>query len=328
MAFVQPRKATGEPWVGKQRYLQAWGSFIHALVDRYKGTVKHWEIENEPNADYTPEEYAELLQIACDHARRADPQAKIIAFSGGGFQPDFYERVLKRIDPTQIDACSVHLYVGNSAPEFAAFAQLPKRLGKPAWNTETGTTCPTFFTTLPEYEELRRADHWQKLQSKIRIQTIGTAHNYLLSLSVGGMEKYFHYFGRFVNSGPSQPTSRFGSGKEITEFDGGLRANGVALCIASHVLDGAAYHGPLALDERLQVHLFRKDGGTVGFLWGRSEQPLLLGQAGSVSFRDIMGNPIAGASLKVTDSPIYLRSDDPPDLCAATLALSTLAPAR
>jgi len=288
--------------------MQRWAMLINQLVNRYKGTVKYWEIENESFADYTYEQYAELLQVAVESVRKADPQAKIVAFSGGGYDKKGYESVLGTVSPVQLDVFSVHIYNGNDASAFSEFAPLLKKYNKPGWNTETGTTCPTFFTTLPEYDALRRKDYWQALQNEIRAQAISTAHNYLLTVSVGGMEKYFYYFGRFVNAGPSQPTSRFGSGKEIVEFDGGLRANGVALCIASHFIDGAKYHGPVPLDERLQIHVYQKGTGSVGFLWGRAEQTLSLAGANGLSFYDIMGNPVEDKVLTVTDSPIYFTS--------------------
>lgn len=301
------RPEGGGVWDPAKRkvYMQRWGQVIYELVNRYKGTVKYWEIENEPFADYTYEQYAELLQVAVESVRKADPQAKIVAFSGGGFDEKGYESVLQTVSPEQLDVFSVHIYNGNDASAFAAFAPLLKKYNKPGWNTETGTTCPTFFTTLPEYDALRRTDYWQALQNEIRAQAISTAHNYLLTVSVGGMEKYFYYFGRFVNAGPSQATSRFGSGKEIVEFDGGLRANGVALCIASHFIDGAKYSGAVSLDERLQVHVYQKGAGSVGFLWGRAEQTLSLTGGNGLSFYDIMGNPIEDKVLTVTDSPIY-----------------------
>jgi hypothetical protein len=31
-----------------------------------------------------------------------------------------------------------------------------RRTGKAGWNSETGITCPTFFTTLPDVDGLRR----------------------------------------------------------------------------------------------------------------------------------------------------------------------------
>lgn len=309
--LLRPVKGTGLSWEKKPEYLQAWGKYIYALVSHYKGTVQHWEIENEPNAGYLAPEYTEILQVALEQARRADPEAKIAGFSGGGFQREFYETSLRVIDPKLIDVFSLHVY-GNGPADFAPFASLLQDYGKRGWNTETGLTCPTFFTTLPEHEPLRFKSYWDDLQRAVRSTAVSTAQNYLRSMSEGRMERLFYYFARFVNCGPSQPTSRYGGGKELVEFDGALRANAVALCVASHFLDGAKYHGPVVLDDRLQVQLFQQAAGTVGFLSTRSEQALSLTPPDGLKFFDIMGNPIEEKSLRVTESPVYITTADAP----------------
>jgi hypothetical protein len=62
------------------------GDFIHALVDRYRGRIRYYQIWNEPNiypewGNYpiSPEQYAELLKVAATRAREANPEAVIIA---------------------------------------------------------------------------------------------------------------------------------------------------------------------------------------------------------------------------------------------------------
>jgi hypothetical protein len=307
----RPIKGTGAPWEKKAEYMQAWGNFIYALVSHYKPTVKYWEIENEPNAGYLAAEYAELLQIAIDQARRADPEAKIVGFAGGGFQREYYETSLRTIDPKLIDVFSLHVY-GNGPADFAPFASLLQQHDKRGWNTETGLTCPTFFTTLPEHEALRTKNYWEDLQRSIRSCAVTSTQNYLRSMSEGRMEKLFYYFARFVNCGPSQPTSRYGGGKDLVEFDGSLRANAVALCIASHFLDGAKYTGPVSADDRLQMQLFQQAAGSVGFLSTRADQALTFTPPSGLKFHDIMGNEIEGKALRVTDSPIYFTSAEAP----------------
>jgi hypothetical protein len=116
---------------------------------------------------------------------------------------------------------------------------------------------------------------------------------------------------RFVNAGPSQPTAWFGGGKDLAEFDGSLRGNGVGLSIASHFMDEAMYHGPAGLDSRVEMHLFEKGQGSVGFCWAKEELTLILevGRAQGVTFFDIMGNKIAGGSVMLSESPVYFTSD-------------------
>ncbi len=138
--------------------------------------------------------------------------------------------------------------------------------------------------------------------------------------NVGRMERWFYYFNRFVNAGPSQPTSRFGSGKELTEFDGSLRANGVALCIASHFVEGAMYVGSVELDPSLQLHVFKKAASSVGFLWSRPEKPLKLNAAAKeLRFFDIMGNTLPGGPFDVSNSPIYFTFNGDPEACQSAL---------
>jgi hypothetical protein len=314
-----PGKAAWDPQK-KGVYLQKWGRFIYELVSHFKGKVTYWEIENEPFYQYSHEEYAELLKVAVASIRKADPAAKIVAFAGGGYSQKGYDRVLELVDPKSLDALSVHFYPGNRPGVFNEYAQMLKKYDKPGWNTETGITCPTFFTTLLDYDALRQEKYGEQLQEKVRARTIVGVQNYLASLSAGGMERYFYYFCRFVNASPAQPTARWGLSLELVEFDGSLRGTAVALSIASHFIDGAKYHGPVKLDERLQMHVYRKGDATVGFCWGRAEQVLTLAAPDGISFFDIMGNAIADKTLRITDSPVYFTFNGSPEVCLQTFS--------
>jgi hypothetical protein len=153
--------------------------------------------------------------------------------------------------------------------------------------------------------------------------------NYLLTLSAGGMERWFHYFSRDVNSGPAQPTARFGGGKDLTEYDGSLRANAVGLSVASHFVDEAKYVGPVELDPRMQMYLFRKGGGSMGFCWTSAAQPLRLGKLPrGLVFYDILGNPLSGDAVDVSDSVVYFSSGDAPEACAPRLKALNVAESR
>jgi hypothetical protein len=62
------------------------GDFVYAVVSRYKGRIKYYEIWNEPNiypewGEYPvdPEAYTELLRVAYKRAKEADPDCVIIS---------------------------------------------------------------------------------------------------------------------------------------------------------------------------------------------------------------------------------------------------------
>lgn len=63
-----------------------YGDFVRAVVSRYRGQVRYYQLWNEPNinpewgnAPVSPEAYTELLRIGATAAREADPDAVIIA---------------------------------------------------------------------------------------------------------------------------------------------------------------------------------------------------------------------------------------------------------
>ena len=60
------------------------GDFVYAVVSRYKGRIKYYQIWNEPNIypewgerPVSPEEYTELLKIGYTRAKEADPNVAI-----------------------------------------------------------------------------------------------------------------------------------------------------------------------------------------------------------------------------------------------------------
>src|SRR5207247_1324978 len=121
------KPAGGATWEeGKRRfYMEHWASFIEALVRHYKDSVKHWEIENEPNCVYSAEEYADLLRRASEKIRKADPGATVVAVAGGGFPAPYYEQAIQAAGPDGFDGISVHFY-GNDVPAQRAFSELLK----------------------------------------------------------------------------------------------------------------------------------------------------------------------------------------------------------
>jgi hypothetical protein len=63
-----------------------YGDFVYAVVSRYKGRIKYYQIWNEPNIypewgerPVDPEAYTELLKVAHTRAKEADPEAVILS---------------------------------------------------------------------------------------------------------------------------------------------------------------------------------------------------------------------------------------------------------
>jgi len=65
---------------------QDYADFVGAMVARYQGRVRYYQLWNEPNINYewgnypiSPEKYTELLKVGATAARAADPNVVIIA---------------------------------------------------------------------------------------------------------------------------------------------------------------------------------------------------------------------------------------------------------
>jgi hypothetical protein len=112
----------------EQSYHTDLGRFAHALVQRYKDKIKHWEFWSEPDAQgmpsvvksaagapadihfgADPKLYANLLRIFTSNARRADPAARVAV---GGLR-------------VQTSVFLSELYAGGAKPYFDAVALHP-----------------------------------------------------------------------------------------------------------------------------------------------------------------------------------------------------------
>jgi hypothetical protein len=117
------------------------------LVSRYKDKVKFWEVENEPNFSYSPQDYIRLALLPfLRGAKRADPSAQVIAPACVSLPHTFrfIEAIISADALKLLDGVSTHTYVGPNEPwELFGHPQYLARLkkmvdDKPLWQTEQG----------------------------------------------------------------------------------------------------------------------------------------------------------------------------------------------
>jgi Glycosyl hydrolase catalytic core len=126
-----------------------WKDWVKAVVARYRGAIRYWEVWNEPDLSLfycgTPEQLVRLARLTREAAREVDPQAVILSpgmsgYSGTGLLDQF----LSNGGAEQVDTIAFHFY--SDKPEDAALRTLNVRrlmertgqAGKPLWNTEQG----------------------------------------------------------------------------------------------------------------------------------------------------------------------------------------------
>lgn len=127
-----------------------WKKHIRDVVSRYKGTVRYFEIMNEPNLFYEPEEYVPYLKAAYETAKAVNPDCVIIGIcSTGDFSGNlggFFDACGKLGAFKYCDVVSFHPYSAqldsDAVPAQQQILQLKEILKKygaeklPLWNTE------------------------------------------------------------------------------------------------------------------------------------------------------------------------------------------------
>ncbi len=99
---------------------ELWEKYIYETVLQYKRKITYWEIISESNSCLVPEDYVDLLKIAYQAAKKANPDCKIVGIAStsdmGGKPLPYTRKVLELGGWQYLDVVSIHMY-GNQPPE-------------------------------------------------------------------------------------------------------------------------------------------------------------------------------------------------------------------
>ena len=131
--------------------LQDWYDYVFATVSRYKDSIHHWELWNEPNLTQfwngTQDEYISLLKVGADAVHAADPDSMVLApeLSSAG-RPSLWMTNILQQAGDKIDIISFHQYDGSDIPSgrLSGIDNMHRAIAaagyakKPIWITESG----------------------------------------------------------------------------------------------------------------------------------------------------------------------------------------------
>jgi hypothetical protein len=139
------------------------GRLAGEIAEHAQDTIRHWEILNEPDADWaftgTPEQYATMLSAAHDGIKARVPDARVVL---GGLQRPDQTEWLERVFATpgadaihMFDIANVHLR-GPVAPVVNRYRQFRAWLGDrgfkgPLWITELGYPADPAYQVDPSF---------------------------------------------------------------------------------------------------------------------------------------------------------------------------------
>ena len=130
---------------------QDWYDYVYAAVSRYKGSIKYWEMWNEPNLaqffNGTRQQYIDLFKVGADAAHVGEPDCFVLGpeISSAGTPATWMTDVLNQAG-NKVDIIAFHQYDGNDTPagRLALMDSMRNTInnagfgGKPIWITESG----------------------------------------------------------------------------------------------------------------------------------------------------------------------------------------------
>ncbi len=176
-------------WRSPPRDPRDFARFMGGIVRRYKGTIRSWELWNEPdNRSYwlgSPEQYAALTLAGSAAVREADPSARIV-LGGIAGEVDFLSKILVdgRVAPA-VDVVNFHSYFEtwhpNSIEQLPAYvdsvAKIVRGTGRrlPLWMAEVGYSTVGDRTDVSDvYRAHFRGEHSEDAQAAAVARTVFT----------------------------------------------------------------------------------------------------------------------------------------------------------
>ncbi len=325
------------------------GSLWQENADVAPLPIRYWEIWNEPNIEFlTPPEgmtrakmYAELLKVAAEEIRAADPGAKIVAFNTAGGTPDsspppetvwqrlnyfgwlrFIREVTEMAGVDSFDVYGTHPYTRPLGPEPGGVIEGVRMLrnlareqgaeGKPIWFTEVG-----FPTVYPRNQQVR--DEQQQAAFLIRLFAVSGAHDVeqvqimFIEDIIYGPDQSRRTFGFFTAPGEWRPQAE--ATRVMIRLIPDPRKNVEVLSEEADGVYAYTFRGP---DGEPVLMAWNTGEGTVtrSFDWSHDAATTVdyLGETSKIDLRE------GRLTLELGECPVYVLPKSEPEVRAALAA--------
>ncbi|MCP5524205.1 MAG: beta-galactosidase [Verrucomicrobiales bacterium] len=234
-------------------------TFLRAMVRRYQGRIRDWEIWNEPNIffwDGPKDLYAELLKRSYAVIKEIDPDARVLGLSTAGIDGKYIDRMLELKAP--FDVLTIHPYrthLNDQAfiddlKKVSDQVRLPDGTRRPVWLTEMG------WATYTPHNTLRQSF----APTSLRDQAELIARSYLCAIVSGVEPRTFWY--NFRNDGTDPVYFEHQMG--IVDHDFQPKPAYRAYAMLTSVLRGRRVFEPLPVPDGVFAFKFSGDAGNPG----------------------------------------------------------------
>ncbi len=313
------------PWVPTDS--EALRNYIRTTLEMYP-QISEWEVWNEPNVSGfwagSPADYVELAKIAYAEAKRLRPDVTVyVQFGADG---PWYRDAAKAGLLSHADGVSFHAYasakdhpqtVAGTVAEIRHLLATHGRPDMPIVNSEGGLSGSSFLRgivrdklppeTSHDYDFLQAAE--RLVQWRVVMLAAGVKAHYYYMHSSGGLDRDAGHRWCLADATNGPTPAGVAQNQLVWQLDGGLFGQEIAR------------QGEL---RSLRSYLFeRQDHSMVAVLWAEDGAAYRLGRVGEVW--DLMGNPLAGETLAIGSTPVYVRLPGPPAAAANALTTASVA---
>ncbi len=336
----------GGRWSFLPKDMKDWDNFVFQIVSRYKGSVKYWNIWNEPCYGYNvagwdaatnrripvgsageARLYFDLVKTASLAAKRADPDAKIVIEPCWGSWLDNLMKFDNGELVKLVDVYAWHWYppkmedLGPDAEMIRGIrdltAPVKAKAGAAAriWDTEgclalapRRTNRPTSLATLKaEIARNNKAFNWMGWGADEWSHADRTVRYYLLKWGEGVEKVMGGNYDCYSNIAQTIPNT-------CCWRDGSPVVTALATTVMIRTLDGAEFVRKLDVQEGHYAYLFRKGREHVLVCWTTLDKSTLVLdlRAPSATVMDLLGNSHPEETDKgiltreVTRTPFYV----------------------
>ena len=295
------------------RDMEEFADYVRATVRHYRERLHVWEIMNEPiytsyslpkEKGYKVEDYVQLLKVAYQAVKEADPNALVVGGIAGG--TDHYTKDFIETGGLQwVDALNLHAYPGLTMPEAYedGLRELRERMraagaDKPIWFTEGAYYADDDRPFEPYNAWLKPMDsEMEAAEWQVKFNTILLAY---------GVEKIIYHSGT-----PGSLNNESLSGI-FFEWSGAPRKMLVAQSAMSNLLSASTTSiGNLDAPETVKAYGFETDDQTVIVAWLEEyADPVEISLTGKPwRVVDLQGNELETDSVILTERPVYFVAD-------------------
>ena len=297
--------------------------YVYRTVQHYKGSIRAWEVWNEPHVDLfwkgSVDEYVAMSKVCYKAAKAADPNCIIVG--GGGlsiYALNWIEAVMKGGLLDYLDVFSIHGYaddaitpanVENMGGSIGRIREMMRKYGveKPIWISESGFSCESFFSD-PEL-------HTPSFSMANIVNDAGNVVRGYVTCISAGVEKFFWWRLRHWDYSYHAIHEQ----ESLVEYTRAPKATFYALAGLTERLGGANFKQSLDLAPYVSCKLFEGNSNATAVVWVAfaldKDAMLSVDSSSSLALYDLMGNPmpvqrIAGKQIvPVSHRPYYIVLD-------------------